>query len=82
MKLKNLRYLDLFTVFNLSDDESKGRCAMLTSGIISTMVSYLAMSGAHYTAFLTANNFSIVDTGIVGFIPSITAVLCLFSPLL
>ena len=40
MKLKNLRYLDLFTVFNLSDDESKGRCAMLTSGIISTMVSY------------------------------------------
>lgn len=82
MKLKNWRYLDIFTVFNFQDSRARGRCVMLVSAVMSTLASQLCMSGTIYTAFLTANHFSIVDTGVLTFIAPITACFSIFSPAL
>lgn len=79
--LKNLRYLDLFTVFNWKDEKAKGRCCMLASAVLSTLVSDLT-AGTLYTAFLTVNDFSIVDAGIISFLPLIAACFSIFSPMI
>ena len=78
-KLKNLKYSDLFTVFNWHDDRGKGRCCMLASAILATLVTDLT-AGTLYTAFLTVNNFSIVDAGVITFLPLIASCFSIFSP--
>ncbi len=80
-KLRNLRYLDLFTVFNWHDEKAKGRCCMLASAVLSTLVSDLT-AGTLYTAFLTVNIFSIVDAGVITFLPLIASCFSIFSPMI
>ena len=80
-KLRNLRHSDLFTVFNWGDDRGKGRCCMLASAILSTLVTDLT-AGTLYTAFLTVNNFSIVDAGVLTFLPLIASCFSIFSPMI
>ena len=80
-KLRNLRHSDLFVVFNWKDDRGKGRCCMLASAILSALVTDLT-SGTLYTAFLTVNNFSIVDAGVLTFLPLIASCFSIFSPMI
>ena len=82
MSRKKLRFQDIFTVFNWKDERARGRSACLLSTIFSTFASQLAMAGTIYTAFLTVNDFSIVDAGIITFLPSAAAVFVLVSPVL
>ena len=53
---------------------------MLASAILSTLVNDLT-AGTLYTAFLTVNNFSIVDAGVLTFLPLIAACFSVFSPI-
>ena len=80
-RLRNLRHSDLFVVFNWKDDRGKGRCCMLASAILSTLVTDLT-AGTLYTAFLTVNNFSIVDAGVLTFLPLIASCFSIFSPMI
>lgn len=75
----NIRYSDLFTVFNWKEDRGKGRCCMLFSTTLSTIITDIT-SGTLYTAFLTINGFSIVDVGVISLLPLIAACFALFSP--
>ncbi len=79
---KNLRDMDLFTVFHFRDERARGRCVMLASAVFSLLATNLCMSGTLYTVFLTANHFSIVDTGVLGFLVPIASCFSVFSPLL
>lgn len=80
-KLRDLRYADLFTVFRWKDEQGKGRCCMLASAVLSTLVTDLT-AGTLYTAFLTVNNFSIVDAGVLTFLPLIASCFSLLSPII
>ena len=55
---------DLSAIFNWHDERGRGRCCMLGSAAIVRIIQDLT-TGTLYTAFLTINNFSIVDAGII-----------------
>ena len=80
--MKKFLNSDLFAVFNWKEDRAFGRFTILTSIILHNMVSHLALGGTLYTAFLMVNNFSIVDTGIISFLPALSGIFILISPIL
>ena len=80
MSLKSrVRNSDFVALLDWQDEGGKGRRCMLLSAFLSTVVSCIS-SGALYTAFLAAYDFSIVDTTFLGIIPSLAACFCVLSP--
>ena len=55
-------------VYNLRDEESKGRVLLLLNTILVNILN-VAITGAFYTTFLAANGIDIVQVGIISFIP-------------
>lgn len=81
MSLKSrIRNSDFVALLNWQEDDGKGRRCMLLSAFLSTIVSSIS-TGALYTAFLAAHDFSIVDTSFLGIIPSLAACFCVLSPI-
>lgn len=78
---RRLQHSDLFVVFNFREERAFGRTCMLLSAILSTIVTYLT-AGTLYTAFLTFNNFSIADVGVISYLPLLGACFNLFSPII
>lgn len=69
-----------FYIFNWHDELARGRICLLLNVIITTIVNDL-VSGTLYTAFLTINNFSIGDVGIISYLPLLGSCFSLFSPI-
>lgn len=87
MAFRKLRNSSLFltftTTFNRREEKALGRLTMLASALLAGGFSNLALGGALYTAFLTANDFSIVDTGYLTVFSTLASLLMvLFSPIL
>lgn len=76
-----LRNSMFWEVFNFRDDRAKGRSCMLISNLLLTVVNTLT-TGIFYTGFLLANDISMVDIGVLGFIPFLTSLFSLFSPMI
>ena len=70
---------DLSMIFNWNDERGRGRCCMLASAAIVRIIQDLT-TGTLYTAFLTVNNFSIVDAGIISVLPLLASCFAIFSP--
>lgn len=70
---------DLSAIFNWHDERGRGRCCMLGSAAIVRIIQDLT-TGTLYTAFLTINNFSIVDAGIISVLPLLASCFAIFSP--
>ena len=66
--------------FNLSDEKAKGRNCLLASSILSPLATQLS-GGAFYIGFLIFFGMNTVNIGIIIFVPVITRLLLLFSPL-
>ena len=73
------KHSDLSMIFNWKDPRGRGRCCMLGSAAIVKIISDLT-TGTLYTAFLTINNFSIVDAGIISVLPLFASCFAIFSP--
>jgi len=71
-------WLSFRDIFNLEDEEAKGRTITLSSNIL-TAVYNLFFTGIFYTGFLTMYGMSITDAGIVTFVPFIANLFSLFS---
>ena len=52
---------------------------MLSSAVIAGIITNLT-GGIFYTGFMIGNNISIVNVGIISFIPYIASILCVFAP--
>ena len=79
--LKQILYgfwLSFSDIFNLKDEEAKGRTIVLTSNILTTIYNVF-ITGIFYTGFLTMYGMSITDTGIITFIPYIANMFSVFS---
>ena len=79
--LKQILYgfwLSFSDIFNLKDEEAKGRTIVLTSSILTTIYNVF-ITGIFYTGFLTMYGMSITDTGIITFIPYIANMFSIFS---
>lgn len=70
-----------YSLFNFSDREAKGRSCMLLSTILATVVNTMT-GGVFYTGFLLANDINMVDIGVLGFIPFLTSIFSVFSPMI
>ena len=70
---------DLAAIFQWHDERGRGRCCMLASAAIVRIIQDLT-TGTLYTAFLTVNNFSIVDAGIISVLPLLASCFTIFSP--
>lgn len=80
MSLKSrVRNSEFLSFLNWKTEDGKGRRCMLLSSFLSTVISCIS-TGALYTAFLAAYDFSIVDTAFLGIIPSLAACFSLLSP--
>ena len=66
-------------LFRWNEEHGRGRRCMLLSAFLSTVVSSIS-TGALYTAFLAAHDFSIADASFLGMIPSLAACFCVLSP--
>lgn len=66
-------------LFNFRDEHAEGRCYQLMDSALSSIVSNLS-SGLFYTRFLMLNGISLVNVGILTFVPYIAAVFSIFSP--
>ena len=87
MLLKKIRNsplaLTITSTFNVREEKGFGRTLILTSSLLTSVFSNLALGGALYTAFLAANDFSIVDTGYLTVISTLASLLMvLISPVL
>ena len=71
----------LFYVYNVKDDLGRGRFCMLLSSIMVGLVGQLS-GGLFYTSFLLKYGLDKSRIGILTFIPYITCLLNLFSPIL
>lgn len=71
---------DFCRVFNFRTEEAKGRSLMLIQAALNNIGSAV-ISGALYTAFLAENGIDIVRVGIIAFIPYISWMLSVFSPM-
>ncbi|HHT95332.1 MAG TPA: MFS transporter [Clostridia bacterium] len=67
--------------FNLTDEKAKGRSCFLASSILSSLAAQLS-GGVFYTGFLLSFGINIVNIGIITFVPTITRLLSMFSPLI
>ncbi|HPB16505.1 MAG: MFS transporter [Clostridia bacterium] len=67
--------------FNLHEEKAKGRSCFLASSILSSLASQLS-GGIFYTGFLLSFGINIVNIGIITFVPTITRLLAMFSPLI
>ena len=79
--LKQILYgfwLSFSDIFNLKDEEAKGRTIVLTSSILTTIYNVF-ITGIFYTGFLTMYGMSITDTGIITFIPYIANMFSIFT---
>lgn len=76
MQASPLRY-----VYNVKDDLGKGRFCMLLSSVMAGLVGQLS-GGLFYTSFLLMYGLDKSRIGILTFIPYITCLLNLFSPIL
>jgi len=77
-KMRKNRYLAIILEPGVM---GKGRRAILTACLLSSVYTYLTGS-VLYTAFLLANDIDMVGVGIVGMIPFLANIACLFSPML
>lgn len=68
-----------YLLFNFRNEEAKGRCCMLLSSVITSVISWLT-TGLFYTSFLMANGIDIVKIGIISFVPYIANCFSIFSP--
>ena len=68
-------------LFRWSTDGGRGRCCMLISVSLSRVISDI-ISGSLYTAFLTANHFSMVDMGFLASLQLFAACFSIFSPMI
>lgn len=73
------RNSDFYPVFNFSEELARGRTYLVLSSIVANIVVVLT-TGVFYTGFLLENNINIVDIGIVGFIPFLSAAFAIFAP--
>lgn len=69
---------DFIQIFNLQDEEAKGRVISLCS-VVLTAVYNVFITGLFYTGFLSMYGMSITDAGIVTFIPFIGNLFSIFS---
>jgi len=69
-----------FRVFNLHEEKARGRTAMIASGIIASIAANLT-GGVFYSGFLVGFNISLVNIGILSFVPYMASLFCLLSPL-
>ena len=65
-------------IFNLRDDEAKGRTINLASNLLTALFNVF-ITGIFYTGFLTMYGISITGAGIVTFIPYIANIFSIFS---
>jgi len=65
-------------IFNLKDEEAKGRTITLSSNILTGLYN-IFITGIFYTGFLTMYDMSITDAGIITFIPFIANLFGIFS---
>lgn len=75
------QHSNLHTVYNLTDPYAKGRCRMLLSTILDNISGQL-VTGIFYTSFLLYYGMDKSKIGFLTFIPYITCMLNLFSPML
>ena len=81
MRMKQLFLNSAFCgVFNFRSEESKVRCMMLMNCVLANIGGAIT-GGALYTAFLAENGIDIVRVGIISFIPSLSWLLSIFSPM-
>lgn len=76
-RLQNL-WAAFYDIFNVKDEEAKGRTITLTSNILTGLYN-IFITGIFYTGFLTMYGMSITDTGILTFIPMIANLFSIFS---
>ena len=75
------QHSNLHTVYNFSDPYAKGRCRMLLSTILDNISGQL-VTGIFYTSFLLHYGMDKSKIGFLTFIPYITCMLNLFSPMI
>jgi len=66
MRLQNSEF---FSVFNRQTEQARGRVCLLFHNLFGNFYEYL-VGGTLYTAFLTANDFSLKDVSILAFLPT------------
>lgn len=66
-------------IFNLRDDEAKGRTINLVSTLLTALFNVF-ITGIFYTGYLTMYGMTITDSGILTFIPYIACLFSVFSP--
>ncbi|MBO4299072.1 MAG: hypothetical protein J5998_09750 [Clostridia bacterium] len=66
-------------LFNLKEEKAQGRCAMLASSVLLSIISWLT-GGLFYTSFLMANGIDLVKIGVISFVPYIANLFSVFSP--
>ncbi len=76
---RRFRDSSLYRLFNLDNEQAQGRCVMLTSSVLSSVISWLTGS-LFYTSFLMANGIDLVKIGIISFVPYIANLFSVFSP--
>lgn len=65
-------------IFNLKDNDAKGRTIQLSSHLLTTFYNVF-ITGIFYTGFLSMYGMSITDTGILTFIPFLGNLFSIFS---
>ena len=66
-------------LFNFHDERAFGRCVMLTSSALTSVINWLTGS-LFYTSFLMMNGINLVNIGIISFIPYIANCFSIFCP--
>lgn len=69
-----------FRVFNLREEKARGRTAMIASSVIASIAANLT-GGVFYSGFLLGYNISLVNIGILSFVPYMASLFSLLSPL-
>ena len=78
---KRVKKSPLLYVYNVKDDLGRGRFCMLLSSVMAGLVGQLS-GGLFYTSFLLMYGLDKSRIGILTFIPYITCLLNIFSPIL
>ena len=71
----------LSDIYNLRDENAKGRLISLGSALITSLYNVF-ITGVFYTGFLTMYDMSIEDVGIISYIPLIGNCFCIFSSMI
>jgi len=78
-KKMQLLWLPAGEIFNLREEEARGRVIGLVSALLASVYSVF-VSGIFYTGFLTMYGMSVTDVGILTFLPFGANMLSIFSP--